>query len=138
MRYFRKKPWKWECGTAESPSPPAPPPPLPVPLQILITVTHFFSDIYKNEKQKQSSLGSLSLLSNEDGDGNEKGKKINRFRLAKQQPCTLLHDHNVKVPNFTFCRDGDTRQQLSFLLFLNFDTVLQNSTPKTICHHLTN
>ena len=114
------------------------PPPLPVPLQILITVTHSFSDIYKNEKQKQSSLGSLSLLSNEDGHGNKKGKKINRFRLAKQQPCTLLHDHNVKVPNFTFCRDGDTRQQLSFLLFLNFDTVLQNSTPKTICHHLTN
>ena len=55
--------------------PPPPPPPLPVPLQILITVTHFFSDIYKNEKQKQSSLGSLSLLSNEDGHGNEKGKK---------------------------------------------------------------
>ena len=64
----------------------------------------FFSDIYKNEKQKQSSLGSLSLLSNDDGDGNEKGKKSNRFRLAKQQLCTLLHDHNVKVPNFTFCR----------------------------------
>ena len=35
----------------------------------------FSSDFYKNEKQKQSSLGSLSLLSNEDGDGNEKGKK---------------------------------------------------------------
>ena len=69
MRYFRKKPRKWECGTAESP------PPLPR-LQILITVTpFFFFDIYKNEKQKQSSLGSLSLLSNDDGDGNEKGKK---------------------------------------------------------------
>ena len=45
------------------------------PLQILITVTPIFSDIYKNEKQKQSSLGSLSLLSNDDGHGNEKGKK---------------------------------------------------------------
>ena len=60
----------WDCRI-----PLPPPPPLPVPLQILITVTHFFSDIYKNEKQKQSSLGSLSLLSNEDGHGNEKGKK---------------------------------------------------------------
>ena len=49
--------------------------PLPAPLQILITFTLFFSDFYKNEKQKQSSLGSLSLLSNDDGDGNEKGKK---------------------------------------------------------------
>ena len=134
---FRKKTGKWECGTAETPSPP-PPPTSPRSLTDLDYFHTFFSDIYKNEKQKQSSLGSLSLLSNDDGDGNEKGKKSNRFRLAKQQLCTLLHDHNVKVPIFTFCRDGDTRQQLSFLLFLNFDTVLQNSTPKTICHHLTN
>ena len=68
----------------------------------------FFSDIYKNEKQKQSSLGSLSLLSNDDGDSNEKGKKSNRFRLAKQQLCTLLHDH---------VEDGDTRQQLYSFFF---------------------
>ena len=44
----------------------------------------------------------------------ERQKSI-RFRLAKQQLCTCitlflyislpsLHDYNVKVPNFTFCR----------------------------------
>ena len=129
MRYFVKKLGSGNVGLQDPP---------PRSLTDLDYCHTFFSDFYKNEKQKQSSLGSLSLLSNDDGDGNEKGKKSNRFRLAKQQLCTLLHDHNVKVPNFTFCRDGDTRQQLSFLLFLNFDTVLQNSTPKTICHHLTN
>ena len=75
----------------------------------------FFSDIYKNEKQKQSSLGSLSLLSNDDGDGNEKGKKSNRFRLTKQFHVSIIS---------RFVEDGDTRQQLSFFLFLNFDTVL--------------
>ena len=77
----------------------------------------FFSDIYKNEKQRQSSLGSLSLLSNDDGDGNEKGKKSNRFRLAKQQLCTLLHDYNVKVPNFTFCRGRGHKTTTFFFSF---------------------
>ena len=77
----------------------------------------FFSDIYKNEKQKQSSLGSLSLLSNDDGDGNEKGKKSNRFRLAKQQLCTLLHDYNVKVSNFTFCRGQGHKTTTFFFSF---------------------
>ena len=77
----------------------------------------FFSDFYKNEKQKQSSLGSLSLLSNDDGDGNEKGKKSNRFRLAKQQLCTLLHDYNVKVPNFTFCRRRGHKTTTFFFSF---------------------
>ena len=120
---FRKKTGKWECGTAGSPSPP--PPTSPRSLTDLDYFHTFFSDIYKNEKQKQSSLGSLSLLSNDDGDGNEKGKKSNRFRLAKQQLCTLLHDHNVKVPNFTFCRGrGHKTTTLFFFLFLKFDTVL--------------
>ena len=85
--------------------------PLPAPLQILITFTLFFSDIYKNEKQKQSSLGSLTLLSN------EKGKKSNRFRLAKQQLCTLLHDYNVKVSNFTFCRGQGHKTTTFFFSF---------------------
>ena len=34
------------------------------------------------------STESIGSLSNNDGDGNEKGKKSNRFRLAKQQLCT--------------------------------------------------
>ena len=63
----------WDCRIPLLPSPP-PLPPFPFPYRSWL-LSHFFSDIYKNEKQKQSSLGSLSLLSNNDGDGNEKGKK---------------------------------------------------------------
>ena len=60
----------WDCRI------PLPPPPTPPRSLTDLDYCHtFFSDIYKNEKQKQSSLGSLSLLSNEDGHGNEKGKK---------------------------------------------------------------
>ena len=124
MRYFVKKLGSGNVGLQDPPPPPPPPTP-PRSLTDLDYCHTFFSDIYKNEKQKQSSLGSLSLLSNDDGHGNEKGKKSNRFRLAKQQLCTLLHDHNVKVPNFTFCRGrGHKTTTLFFFLFLNFDTVL--------------
>ena len=41
-----------------------------------------------------------------------------------------LHDYvyNVKLPNFTFVQDINTKESPSF--FLNFDTVLKNSTPE--------
>ena len=59
-------------------------------------------------------LGRQWVLSNDDRDGNENGKKSNTFRLAKQELCTCitlfwyislpsLHYYDVKVPNFTFC-----------------------------------
>ena len=60
----------WDC-TIPIPTPPPP----PRSLTDLDYFHTFFSDIYKNEKQKQSSLGSLSLLSNDDGNGKETGKK---------------------------------------------------------------
>ena len=52
-------------------------------------------------------------------------QKSNRFRLAKQQLCTRimlflhisltsLHDYNVKVPKFTFCRGREYKKQVSF------------------------
>ena len=126
---FRKKTGKWECGTAGSPSP------LPYRSWLL---SHFFFWFLQKRKTKAVIIRELKPVKQRRRPRQRERQKSNRFRLAKQQLCTLLHDHNVKVPNFTFCRDGDTRQQLSFLLFLNFDTVLQNSTPKTICHHLTN
>ena len=44
-------------------------------------------------------------------------QKSNRFRLAKQQLCTLLHDHNVKVPNFTFCRRRGHKTTTFFFSF---------------------
>ena len=72
MRYFRKKSRKGECETAGSPSSPPPPSRTLTDLDYFDT---FFLISTKTQKQKQSSLGSLSLLSNDDGDGNEKGKK---------------------------------------------------------------
>ena len=77
--------------------------------------------------------------SNDDGDGNENGKKaigldrqnsnFVRASLFLYISLPSLHDYNVKVPKFTFCR----RREHNFLfLFLNFDTVLQNSTLKKL------
>ena len=84
-------------------------------------------------------------LRSDDGDGNENGKKAKRFRLAKQQLCTLflylslpsLHDYNVKVPNFTFCRGREQKTTtfffFSWTLIQSFRIQLQK-----ICQHLTN
>ena len=42
----------------------------------------------------------------------------------------MLHDYNVKLPNFTFCR-GRELTATTLFHFLNFDAVLENqSTPK--------
>ena len=90
---------------------------------------------FKNQWQKVGSLG------NDNGDGNESGKKAigldkqinDNFARASRFFCTFLcrhYDYDVKVPNFTFVAgDGNTRQRLSFS-FLNFDTVFQNSCPE--------
>ena len=43
-----------------------------------------------------------------------------------------LNDHNVKLPNFTFCRGREQETTTFFFLFLNFDAVLYNSTPKKL------
>ena len=45
-----------------------------------------------------------------------------------------LHDYNVKVPNFRFYRGPVTQDNNFLFLYLNFDTVLQNSTPKKFAH----
>ena len=75
----------------------------------------------KNEKKKKTKSvcrlcnDTLGSLSNDDGEGNKNGEKSYWFRLEKQQLCTcitlFLHislpsprEHNVEVPNFTFCR----------------------------------
>ena len=78
--------------------------------------------------------GTIGSLRNDD-DGNENSKKSNRFRQAKQQLCTCvtlflyislpsLHDYNVKLPNFTFCRGRGTEDNDFLFPFLNFDAVL--------------
>ena len=69
-------------------------------------------------------------------------QKSNRFRLVKQQLCKcttlflyiFLHDYKVKVPKFKFCRGQEHKTTTFLFLFLNFDTVLQNSTLKTFAN----
>ena len=62
-------------GNVRLQDPPPPPPPPSRSLTDLDYFHTFFLISTKTQKQKQSSLGSLSLLSNNYGDGNEKGKK---------------------------------------------------------------
>ena len=76
-------------------------------------------------------------------------QKSNWFRMAKQQLCTCmhhaflyislpwLHDYNVKVPNFTFCRGRERGQRLYFSLPELWNSLLEFNSRK-IHHHLTN
>ena len=92
----------------------------------------------KDKQQRQNAWmlhrrDAIGSLSNDNADGNENGKK----GIGLISKTTTFHVHhgflyislpslpvdNVKVPEFTFVEDGNTRQQVSFL-FLNFDTVL--------------
>ena len=66
----------------------------------------------------------ISEKSNEDGDCRENDNKAigldwQNNNFARQHAflyiaLASLHDGNVKVPKFTFCRGINTRQQLSF------------------------
>ena len=58
-------------------------------------------------------------------------QKSDRFRLVKQHLVhhaflvhflPSLHDYNVKVPNFTFCRGREKKDNNFLFRFLNFDT----------------
>ena len=76
-------------------------------------------------------------LSNDEGDVNEKAKKSNRFRLAKQQPCTwitlLCTFFAVRKRQISrLVEDGNSRQRHFLFLFLNFSSVFWNSTPEKI------
>ena len=64
-------------------------------------------------------------LGTDDGDGNNNVKKSNRFRLAKQLcprlahtslyiSLPLLHEYNVQVPNFMFCRGREHKTTFFF------------------------
>ena len=73
-------------------------------------------------------------LRDHDGDGNEYGKKAidldkqsNNF--ARAHPFLYislpsLHDYNVKLPNFSFCRGWEQTDNNFLFLFLNFDALL--------------
>ena len=82
----------------------------------------------------------------DDGDGNEKWQKSNRFRLAKQQLCTFctlrclsLHDCDLKPSKFMrpIYGVGEYNTKNVLLFFVNLDTVLWDST-QIFREHLTN
>ena len=108
MRYFVKKLGSGNVGLQDPP---------PRSLTDLDYFHTFFSDIYKNEKQKQSSLGSLSLLSNDDGDGNEKGKKAIGLDWQNNNFARCYTTITWKCLISRFVEDGDTRQQLYSFFF---------------------
>ena len=68
----------------------------------------------------------IGSLRNDDGDGNENGKKAKgldkqKNNFARASPFFVhslpsLHDNNVKLPNFTFCR-GREQKTTTFFFF---------------------
>ena len=99
------------------PSLPPPLPPFPFPYRSWL-LSRFFSDIYKNAKTKAVIIRELKPVKQRRRRRQRERQKSNRFRLAKHQLfCTLLHDHNVKVPNFTFCRGRGHKTTTFFFSF---------------------
>ena len=91
-----------------------------------------------------SSPLTIGRLSNDDGDGKEDGKNAigldwqnNNFARASRFlyiSLPLLHDYNVKVPNFTFCRGREQTTTFFFFSELrSFRIQLQK-----ICRYLIN
>ena len=76
---------------------------------------HLFNLIDKQSHERDiSRTGSLS---NDDGDGNENGKKaIGSDWQNNHTSLPSLHDYNVKVPNLTFCR-GREHKTTTFFFF---------------------
>ena len=90
----------------------------------------------------------LGSLSNDDGDVNENGKKKHYGQISKATTLhvhhaflyislPLLHDYDVRVSNFTFCRGREhkTTTSISFPE-LSYNPLEFNS--RKICQHLTN
>ena len=82
-------------------------------------------------------------ISNDDGDGNGNGKKAIGFISAKQQLCSVsgffvhflavVHDYNLKVPNFKFCRGREHKTTTTFFfswtLIQSFRSQLRKNLP---------
>ena len=113
----------------------------------MITLHKYLFDTNYLTKERRGETKILTnligSLSNDDGDGNENGKKAigldkqnNNFaRAARFLYISLpsLHDYNVKVPNFRFCR-GREHKTTTFVFFSwtlrqSFRIQLQNILP---------
>ena len=73
---------------------------------------HLFNLIDK--QSHEHDISRTESLSNDDGDGNEKGKKA--IGLDWQNKCITLFSTLVKVPNLTFCR-GREHKTTTFFFF---------------------
>ena len=83
------------------------------------------------------STSSLESLSNDEGEGNENGKKkekkktgldlqnkTNKLHVFLYISLSSLRDYHVKLPHFTFCR-GRKHKTNFVVLFLNFATHME-------------
>ena len=85
-------------------------------------------------KNRRTPLLILGSLGNDDGEVNENGKEgmdlISKTTTLHVHHAFLyislpsLHEYDVKMPNFTFCRGREHNTTTFFFLFLYFDTVL--------------
>ena len=85
-------------------------------------------------KNRRTPLLILGSLGNDDGEVNENGKEgidlISKTTTLQVHDAFLyislpsLHEYDVKMPNFTFCRGREHNTTTFFFLFLYFDTVL--------------
>ena len=85
-------------------------------------------------KNRRTPLLILGSLGNDDGEVNENGKEgidfISKTTTLQVHHAFLyislpsLHEYDVKMPNFTFCRGREHNTTTFFFLFLYFDTVL--------------
>ena len=95
--------------------------------RIFFPLTPSYNTPFPTQSILVSSPLTIGRLSNDDGDGKENGKKAkgldwqnNNFArditLFLYISLPSLHDYNVKLPNFTFCR-GREQTTTTFFFF---------------------
>ena len=101
---------------------------------------------YRSSLNSGPQLWYIGSISNDDGDGNENGKKSTEldkqnnnfaraFHAFLYTSLPTLHDCDVKIPNFLFC--GELKHKaMTFFPDLRY-SLLEFSSGK-ICQHLTN
>ena len=89
-------------------------------------------------KYRHRENGPVGTLRSGDGDGNKnviqaiglirKTRTLHVHRTFLYISLTILHDYDVKMPNFMFYR-GRKQAKTKFSFFLNLDKSLRNSAP---------
>ena len=68
---------------------------------------------------EQLKVSCVSLSSDDDDDGNKNGKTttLHVYHAFLYISLPSLNDYDVKLPNFTFCREGEQKTTSSFFFF---------------------